>query len=274
MGMRERAIFFDIDGTLIGFDGVIPESAVKALGLAKENGHRLFICTGRPRCMVDERLAEYGFDGMICSSGAYLEYKGKAISEVTIPEERMKKLCRFFDSTTTAYGIQCARRTVYTVRHLEKILKLPTIKRRLERGQMEFLRPIEVVEDYSSVSDAEKALYYDSTVPIERIRGALAPEFEVVPSSFEALKTSSGEITQAEVTKAGGIREMTAYLDMMRKDVVAFGDSMNDLDMLKYAGLGIAMGNADDLIKSAADYVTLPIGEDGVYHALKHWGMV
>ena len=70
------------------------------------------------------------------------------------------------------------------------------------------------------------------------------------------------------VTKATGIEAIRAYYDIPLEHVIAFGDNENDMDMISYAGIGVAMGNAMEELKAAADFVTVTNDEDGLVYAL------
>ena len=76
------------------------------------------------------------------------------------------------------------------------------------------------------------------------------------------------------LSKADGIAAVIERFGITADEVMAFGDGGNDSEMLKYAGTGIAMGNADDTARSAADYVTLTVDQDGISHALRHFGLL
>ena len=76
------------------------------------------------------------------------------------------------------------------------------------------------------------------------------------------------------LSKADGIAAVIERFSITADEVMAFGDGGNDSEMLKYAGTGIAMGNADDTARSAADYVTLTVDQDGISHALRHFGLL
>ena len=86
MGSERKALFFDIDGTISDFDGTVSPLTVEALKLAKEKGHYLFVCTGRPKCHVDLSLLPGEYDGMISCAGALVEYQGKKVSKESILE--------------------------------------------------------------------------------------------------------------------------------------------------------------------------------------------
>ena len=76
------------------------------------------------------------------------------------------------------------------------------------------------------------------------------------------------------MTKSLGMETMLQHIGVAREDSFAFGDSMNDMDMLEYAQVGVAMGNAADYVKASADYVTRSVAEGGIYEAMKHWGLI
>jgi hypothetical protein len=103
---------------------------------------------------------------------------------------------------------------------------------------------------------------------------AIAPNFEVTATSFEKPDETCGEVTMTGVNKASGMRILGDYLHCPREDMIAFGDGPNDIDMLEYAGTGIAMGNAGENVKAVADMVTDRIDEDGIYNALKKMGII
>ena len=83
-------LFFDIDGTLITLDKrhVMPESTKKALKRAKEKGHKIFINTGRVKTAIDKHLLQFGFDGLVCGCGTYIEYEGKEIYHQRISKDK------------------------------------------------------------------------------------------------------------------------------------------------------------------------------------------
>ena len=74
-----KILFFDIDGTLVGFDGKMSESTKLALREARKNGHKIFLCTGRSYNQIYDFLLDFGFDGIVAAAGGYVEYQGKTI---------------------------------------------------------------------------------------------------------------------------------------------------------------------------------------------------
>ena len=77
--MKKKVIFLDVDGTLVDYEGNLPDSAVTAVQKARANGHRVYICTGRSKAEIYPNLWEIGLDGMIGGNGSYVEDHGHTI---------------------------------------------------------------------------------------------------------------------------------------------------------------------------------------------------
>jgi hypothetical protein len=277
---KGKLIFFDIDGTLVGFDGKIPKSTYKALDMAKNNGNKVFICTGRSKCQIYDYLIEYGFDGIIAATGAYVEYEGDVIFHDTIGEKAIVELVTYFDKENIPYALQAADNQISSPENLIVMRKL--INEQLRASGREdnpnvFADAIEaddIVANPKRYAYAEKAIYYASARTLKEVSLALSPYFDVTASSFEKPDETSGEVTIAGINKAYGMKVIGDYLGYKSEEMIAFGDGPNDIDMLEYAGIGIAMGNAGKLTKSVADMVTSRIDEDGIYNALVKLGVI
>jgi hypothetical protein len=280
MNNRKKLLFFDIDGTLVGFDGKIPLSTYQALDMLKQAGHRIFICTGRSRSQVYDYLVAYGFDGIVAATGAYVEYEGKLIYHETIGAEKIGGLIGYFEKEGIAYALQMSDKQVSSEKNLAVIRRITSERFRAlgREDDPNVFAEMELADDLCTHPEkygiAEKAIYFGSPRKLDEVRTALAPYFEVTASSFENPDDSSGEVTMAGINKTTGMCLIGDYLNCAREDVIAFGDGPNDIDMLEYAGIGIAMGNAGDVTKAAADLVTDRIDEDGIYNALKKLKMI
>jgi hypothetical protein len=277
---KGKLIFFDIDGTLVGFDGRIPKSTYQAIDMAKKNGHKVFICTGRSKCQIYDYLLEAGFDGVVAATGAYVEYEGKVIRRDTIGEETIGKLIEYLESENIPYTFQAADCQISSPENIEIMRSNinKNLKSRKRDDEPNVFALVRLVDDLRTnpqkYAFAEKVIYFESPRSLEEIREALAPEFEVTASSYEKPDDTSGEVTMAGVNKASGMKIIGDYLGYSREDMIAFGDGPNDIDMLQYAGVGVAMGNAGEVTKSAADMVTDRIENDGVFNALGKLGVI
>ena len=255
----EKVLFFDIDGTLVNFDTTIPTSTITALRLARENGHKLILCTGRSLGQLQGTIKELSFDGGVLAAGAYVQYQDQVIAATTIPGEKLRNIWSFTDEEKLPYIVQCVDHTA-TERSVKAHL-FDVMEHKYEVDEKQFSTVFANMEFVESKDDF--------SYTVEEIRKKLGSQFDVVPMSFMKDGTSSGEITQAGINKAYGMEKLLTYLGKTREDAIAFGDGPNDLEMLSYAGIGVAMGNADDSVKEKADMVTARIDEDGIFLALR-----
>ncbi|MBP5325186.1 MAG: HAD family hydrolase [Pseudobutyrivibrio sp.] len=278
--MNSKAIFFDIDGTLINFDGEFPESAKVALIEAKKNGHKIFLCSGRSKCQIEDRLLEFGFDGYVTASGAYVEYEGKEVFSSFMTEAQLKKLISFCEENEIIYMLQCTDATVSSRFCLDAMHQgfLARMKNK-KASNLEKIFASEkcddnIVANASGYHNAEKLCYHNSKKDPDQVGADLGKEFQVTSMSFSEMQKTSGEITIRGVDKALGIQKMIEYLGIDLADTVAFGDGPNDYEMMEYVATSVAMGNASDDLKSLASFVTTAISEDGIYNGMKKLGLI
>ena len=120
----------------------------------------------------------------------------------------------------------------------------------------------------------ESIIYCNCPYTVEEFGKLLDEKLEVTPSSFKDPDPYSGEITLKRVNKATGIQKVLDELGGKQEDTIGFGDGANDIDMLRFAGVGVAMGNAQDCALEAADMITDDIREDGLYNAMIKLGLI
>ena len=278
--MTSKIIFFDIDGTLINFGGDFPESAKEALRLAKANGHKIFLCTGRSKCQIEERLLEFGFDGFVSGAGAYVEYHGEEVFSNYMNKNQLSFLIDYLDSNDMIYLLQSTDSVISTQLCADTVYN--NFKKNLKGDVPKNVKKIfskqtivdNIKEECIECDTIEKACYYNANLSLEEITEQLKDDYDVTAMSFNDVRDSSGEITVKGVTKALGMEKIVEFLGMTREDTVAFGDGPNDFEMIEYAGTGVAMGNASDELKEIADVVTTHIAEDGIYNGMKQLNLI
>ena len=248
-----KAIFFDIDGTLVSFKTHrLPESTVWALDRLREKGVRLFIASGRQYQSINN-LGTQTFDG--CLVGA-----DKPIYKHRIPPEDIAALIRYQEEVEPFPCALVEEDGIYqnyvddSVRQLYGMLNFPQPPLRPLRG------------------NGGKAVYqliaFFSPGQEKRIMSVL-PHCEA--TRWNPL---FADVIPAGSSKAVGIDKMLAYFGISLADTMAFGDGGNDVSMLRHVGIGVAMGNAGDEARRAADYVTTSVDEDGILNALRHFGVI
>jgi Cof subfamily protein (haloacid dehalogenase superfamily) len=258
-----KALFFDIDGTLVSFKThQIPQSTVNALEKAKERGIKIFISTGRPvQFITNIKEIEHLIDGYISTNGACC-FVGKDIVNLSqISQKDVETIISF--CRTENYGA-----IVVGIQHIGVINYNSEIKQifvdELKVNSDVFSSPLDKVlkEDILQISpffsiDAERKIMPQLS---NCISGRWHPRFT--------------DITSVCADKGKGLKAIAATQDLLVSECMAFGDGGNDISILKTAGIGVALGNADEEVKAAADYVTNDVDSCGVANALKHFGII
>ena len=258
-----KAVFFDIDGTLWDFHRNIPDSTKEAVRLLKENGVYTFICSGRaPAFIKSPELLSLGFDGILAGCGTCVTFGEEEILYKTLPVELIKKtleVLKKYEMPVVLEGknYQYVVEADFADDPYLPILKKETGDKLLDIWENDMKWEASKFSATIKRDDFEEALkelseWYDFLV-----HGKIV--VEGVPKGF---------------SKASGIRTICEHLTIAHEDTYAFGDSVNDLEMLKYVAHGIAMGNATPETKAAADYVTDELHSNGIFNACRHFGLI
>lgn len=260
--MKKKAVFFDIDGTLVPYDKDIPESAVIAVKKLRENGHLAVISTGRTKPLIMPEVIELGFDGIIAGCGSYVEYKGKPVYSELADIDKIRKIA----DTLIEDGY------IPFFESWQGIYYFPELVKTREKGSGEYYSRL-LGDKYMPVSDSMQVNKIYANLFGTDFNLAKYAEFE---DYFEIHVHSNVavEIVPRIYNKATGMQHFLQAAGIDREDTYAIGDSLNDAQILTFAGTGIAMGSAFEEVKQFADYITTDIDDDGVYNALKHFNLI
>lgn len=246
--MSFRAIFFDIDGTLLGRDKRMPPSTLHALKKARENGVLLFVATGRVTPMTYFLRDYFDFDGFAAMTGQYcFDKNGKVLHTLAIDPEDIRLLMQLQKEEPfpclIAEGRECFAATP---------------AKQIEDHFLRHNLPSPPVYDISRADCHEvyQLMVYDPEIYLPRI----------LPLKYDILPQNGG--------KQIGIPAMAAHYGIRNDEILVFGDGPNDVDMLRDVGFGVAMGNGCAKAKAAANYVTTDVDDDGIYRALKELGVI
>lgn len=269
-----KLIFFDIDGTLVDFSMHIPDSTIEALQEARAKGHKLAICTGRPYTNIYPFLMDMEFDGVVASAGAYIQYQNRSIYHSVLDTKKLAILAELFRRHGAAYFLQgYSGRFVSQPDSLimDEVLSSGDSAKELRQGMT-------LCEAPEQLDGMECGVYFRSDAVVEQMQKEADVDtegyFRFTGCSFGTDIVYSGEITQKGVNKATGMQRLLEAAGMTQKDSVAFGDGSNDFEMIQFADQGIVMGNGIPKLKECGDYVTAAIDQDGIWHGLKHLGLI
>ncbi|MDH6306942.1 Cof subfamily protein (haloacid dehalogenase superfamily) [Parabacteroides sp. PF5-5] len=258
-----KAVFFDIDGTLVSFNThVIPPSTLEALDLLRKKGIMLFIATGRHRAYINN-LGDQEFDGYITLNGGYcVAGESELIYKHSIPSTDIDALIEYqkaYPSNVFPYIL---------VKEKELFMNYKTSRVETVLSQLNFPEP--PVVPYSEIPPGDVyqiIAFFDAD-----------QEKHVMPflPGSESTRWSPlfTDVVPKGSSKQVGIDKIIEHYGFTLNETMAFGDGGNDIQMLRHAGTGIAMGNAEDAVKQAADYVTASVDDDGIYKALKYFKII
>ncbi len=263
-------LFFDIDNTLLSHQSyTIPASALKALRLAKENGHLLFLCSGRSAQGLGEYYDKELYDGLIASSGTAGFFHDEPVFLSLLPEESVREIVSLAREYDLGLFIHCPGRSLMDGFGCER---LSSVFQKDEKTlqAMGFCR----IDACPAEPVMKIDVFYHEDSPVSEIRNRFPKALEECAHLDPNREDYGSELTIRGVSKGSAVLQILKALNMDPKDSYGFGDSENDIAMLRECGVGIAMGNADPLTKSAADYVTSDIEDDGIWNAMSQFGLL
>lgn len=275
-----KAIFFDIDGTLLTSQGQIRHSTRCAIETAQSQGIFCGVATGRAPFEIQRLIQDLPIDVCVSYNGSLVEMADVSIYERTFSPERLEELVEvcthqkrqmIFETRTKKIG-SFAIRIGHTYPFsawipvlskwfpLEKVTKLFSYlkTKRLSRGVRQML-------------DQQQKVYQCVvlTTPSDEASLHQLEQVDVLRSN-----PYSVDIVPKDGNKIVGIQMFGRFTDISLDEIMVFGDHENDMGMLQAAGIGVAMGNASDHVKAVADYVTKSNQDDGICEAMEHFGIL
>lgn len=253
-----QAIFFDIDGTLITFGAEkMSDVTIDTLRRLKEQGIRIFIATGRATVEMDLITKDMDFDGYVTLNGQLcMDHDWKCYYGNPMHPDDRKQIQETFEKKEIPIYLVTENRSFINILTdpVVNIHKMFNIKK-------------PAVEEYHGEPIYQLNLYEDE---------AAVEEFmKKIPHSQARRWHSKGyDVFSKTGSKMVGIEKTLEHYGIRREEIMAFGDGSNDIEMLQFAGIGVAMGNAVPEAKAAADYVTCNVEDEGIFHAVQHFGLL
>jgi len=264
--MEYKLICIDMDGTLLNDEKVISKNNLRAIKLADEKGVRIAVCTGRIFTSADFFSELLGVKSpVIASNGAYIMEKDRneVVYKATLGMEKCKKLLSVFRQYNL-YPHYYTSDIVFTEKLIHSSSFYVEVNKTLPKDkQVEIV----LVNDWNEIfekyeSEIFKGIAVDDDLEnLENAKNALRnmENFEVVSSRFDNF-----EVMNKGVSKGNAVKILADYYGINNEQIICIGDSENDLSMIKFAGLGVAMGNGSQAVKDAAQYITDSNNCDGV----------
>ncbi|MEQ9809861.1 HAD family hydrolase [Streptococcus jiangjianxini] len=277
-----KIIFLDVDGTLVDYHNRVPESAVKAIRLARDNGHKVYVCTGRSRAEMQDAIWDIGIDGMIGGNGSYVEDNEEVVMHRLISKEEAKHIVDWLHSRGLEFYLE-SNNGLFASENFKDAARLVLREYSLRKGKTE-----EEVKDQEP-EDALHGLIYGGELyrdDLNKVSFILSDYQDHLDSikEFPNLEAHTwggrgetalfGDLGVKDIDKAHAVDVLLKHLGADRKDTIAFGDAKIDIPMLEYCQVGVSMGNGGPEILAMADMVTDDVEEDGLYNAFEKLGLL
>ena len=248
-----KAAFFDIDGTLLSFTTHrVSKGTVRAFERLHQAGVRTFVSTGRPEVLIPQMPVS--FEGMITMNGGLVFTSDTVLLSNPVPDAELQRWLDLAKERQLCTMI-FTRDNMFLTQPNEIGLKL--------RKQLEFEMP--------------------PVVDIDRMRTETAYQIiAIMPGEMDAEVAAFlphcrlprwhpyfTDIVARDNSKALGMEAICRHFGIRREETLAFGDGANDIEMLEWAGIGVAMGNADEKVKAHADRVTTDVDNEGIERAVE-----
>ncbi|GAA3401522.1 Cof-type HAD-IIB family hydrolase [Paenibacillus hodogayensis] len=257
--MSYQIVFFDIDGTLVNEEKQLPPDAVEAVRELQNRGVEVVIATGRAPYFFAPIAEKLGIDSFVSLNGAYVVYKGQPIFQREIPRASVEALVGHaakhnhslvFEGHAAFYANEAS--------HPHVVEAVSSLKVDLPGQDPDFWRNEAIYQIFLHCEAGEEQVY-DQVVPDLRYIRWHPKAMDVIPH---------------DRSKAQGIEALLHHLNVRPEHAVAFGDGLNDKEMLTMVGLGIAMGNSHEELKPFADHVTTHVDEGGIVNGLRYAGLL
>lgn len=272
-----RVVFLDVDGTMLDHNQELPRSARDALEAAVRAGHQLVMCTGRSKPEIYPFLWDIGFKGLVGCNGAYAEIDGNTISDMHLSEDEVAEITDWFAKNRIS-ATWLTGTTIHPLSGIEEVFGDAEGNGGAISGDWSsYVRLISPYLRDDMPRVAPKATFYippEAELTVADVQDHYRDRFVVIPGSLPDPDGEVGEITMRNMDKSVGMQKVAEKLGVSLEDVIAVGDSSNDIEMLERAGTSVAMGNGTPEAKQAADWVTRSIDDDGIAAAFQKLGLL
>ncbi len=282
MSEDNKIIFLDVDGTLIDYETKCPATAKEAVKQARENGHKVYLCTGCSEFELSQRdLPET--DGLIGGNGSYVKDGDKVLLHQTLTKDQTKKVVDWCEERHLGVILECNSgmyinqwMTINGPKTMKRYaLGKGTSEEQAELGGQGFVNAMTLLpleELYRD--DVNKISFILNTYQDHLDSKTEFPDLIANTWGGRGEEALFGDLSPEGITKANAISVLLNALGRDKEDTIAFGDAKIDISMFELCNYGVAMGNGGKEIKEAADYITTDVNDDGLWNAFKYLQLI
>ena len=279
--MTIKAVFFDIDRTLLNDRKNVQKTTQKAIRSLKSQGIMVGLATSRGPGFVQPFLENFGIDFAVTYNGQIILTRDKILHQNQLPKSLVYKIIRYASekkkevSLGTVAGLAGSRIIDMGTSQFGQVVSSIVPKSMVTTVESSFKNLIRRVKPQSFtnlVTIMREPIYQVVMVASVEETNEIIEKFPYVKITRSS--PYSIDFISMEQSKIKGIERLGGMFGFELSEVMAFGDSDNDVEMLNGVGVGVAMGNADELVKEGAHFVTASNNNGGISKALAHYGLI
>lgn len=268
--MAYEILVLDIDGTLTNSQKTISKKTLRSLYTIQERGKKVVLASGRPtpgitKLAEELKLQEYGGYILAFNGAKIIDCSNQeVIFQQTIPNNLIPDL--YQAAIDNQVGIITYKKNkIIAGTKIDSYMEIEA-----KVTQMK-LKNVENFAEYIDI-DVNKCLMTGKPERMAKVEHILSKQFGSILNIFRS-EPYFLEIMPQNIDKAHSLSILLDHLGLSKEQMISCGDGFNDLSMIQYAGMGVAMANAQEVVKEAADYITLSNDEDGIAHVISQFMM-
>jgi len=255
----KKILFFDVDGTLYNSEKILPASAKEALFEARRNGYELAIATGRGPFMIQPLLEELDINTYVTFNGQYVVYRGEVVYTNGVEKDELGKIIAFGEARNEPVVFLDDKRMIASIGNNDMVVEsLNTLKYQYPTIDSTYYMQNDVYQTLIFMEEKDEHLYREAFPNVHFVRW----------------HRYSCDILPKGGSKALGIEKILKKMGLTLNDAVAFGDGINDIEMLQAVGTGVAMGNGHERVKAVATHIAEHVDEDGLAKIMRQLNII
>ncbi|MEY9978603.1 Cof-type HAD-IIB family hydrolase [Lysinibacillus sp. RC79] len=255
----KKILFFDVDGTLYNSEKILPASAKEALFEARRNGYELAIATGRGPFMIQSLLEELDINTYVTFNGQYVVYRGEVVYTNGVEKDELAKIIAFGEARNEPVVFLDDKRMIASIGNNDMVVEsLNTLKYQYPTIDSTYYMQNDVYQTLIFMEEKDEHLYHEAFPNVQFVRW----------------HRYSCDILPNGGSKALGIEKILKKMGLTLNDAIAFGDGINDIEMLQAVGTGVAMGNGHERVKAVATHIAEHVDEDGLAKIMRQLNII
>ncbi|MGE7945914.1 Cof-type HAD-IIB family hydrolase [Lysinibacillus sp. NPDC093688] len=255
----KKILFFDVDGTLYNSEKILPASAKEALFEARRNGYELAIATGRAPFMIQTLLEELDINTYVTFNGQYVVYRGEVVYTNGVEKDELAKIIAFGEARNEPVVFLDDKQMIASVENNDMVAEsLNTLKYPYPNLDSTYYMQNAVYQTLIFMEEKDEHLYCEAFPNVQFVRW----------------HRYSCDVLPKGGSKAAGIEKVLEKMGLTLNDAIAFGDGINDIEMLQAVGTGVAMGNGHESVKAVATHIAEHVDEDGLAKIMRQLNII